>query len=242
MTLSLFQDTRQGANPNVIVTILSTITTNTFPVKDFSIQVAVPKVMFVPKEIYWQIIVWLVCRLLLMRDFNIRAYLSSWNFRVSFIFAHLFFAHFIFAYPHFFHFRAKLILAQWQKKFGFTRLKHPKCWYFCWYLVRERRKKSKYVLRIAQFYFRALLVARITLIRANYIFAQEHCAKIKLTRKFHELRYLFNTNLLVTDFLLIFFFLISVFKYNFYQFYRHFIYNRTTSIADTIGTQKRCPL
>ena len=53
----------------------------------------------------------------------------------------------------------------------------------------EKGKKIKIcLLRIAQFYFRALLVARITLIRADYIFAQEHCAKIKLSRKFHELR------------------------------------------------------
>ena len=60
---------------------------------------------------------------------------------------------------------------------------------FCWYLVRERKKIKICLLIIAQFYFRALLVARITLIRADYIFAQEHCAKIKLTRKFRELRY-----------------------------------------------------
>ena len=59
-------------------------------------------------------------------------------------------------------------------------------------LVFSERKKKKIkicLLRIAQFYFRALLVARITLIRPDYIFAQEHCAKIKLTRKFHELLY-----------------------------------------------------
>ena len=47
----------------------------------------------------------------------------------------------------------------------------------------------KIYIFFAQFYFRALLVVRITLIRADCIFAQEHCAKIKLTRKFHELRY-----------------------------------------------------
>ena len=35
----------------------------------------------------------------------------------------------------------------------------------------------------------ALLVAQITLTCGDYIFAQEHYAKIKLTRKFHELRY-----------------------------------------------------
>ena len=52
----------------------------------------------------------------------------------EFFFAHLFFAHLIFAHPHFFHFRANLIFAQRQKKFGFARLKHPKCWY----LVREK--------------------------------------------------------------------------------------------------------
>ena len=60
----------------------------------------------------------------------------------------------------------------------------------CWYLVREKQQLKICLSRIAQFYFRALLVARITLIRADSIFAQEHCAKIKLTRKFHELRYL----------------------------------------------------
>ena len=70
---------------------------------------------------------------------------------------------------------------------------------FCWYLVREREKKIKIcVLRIAQFYFRALLVARITLIRADYIFTQEHCAKIKLTRKVHELRVCIITHIVIS--------------------------------------------
>ena len=41
---------------------------------------------------------------------------------------------FYFRAPPFFHFRARLFFAQRQKKFGFTRLKHPECWY----LVREK--------------------------------------------------------------------------------------------------------
>ena len=54
---------------------------------------------------------------------------------------------------------------------------------FCWYLVREKEKKPQNM----SFKNRAILFSR-TLIRADYIFAQEHCAKIELTRKFHELR------------------------------------------------------
>ena len=65
--------------------------------------------------------------------------------------------HEIFAQPHFFHFCARLIFAQRQKKFF----------------------KNRAIL------FSRILVARITLIRADYT-----CAKIKLTRKFHELRYI----------------------------------------------------
>ena len=111
------------------------------------------------------------------------------KFSREFYFAHLFFAHFIFAHPHFFHFRANLIFAQRRKKVWFCQTRTLKMLVFCWYLVRERKKIKICLLRIAQFYFRALLVARITLIHADYIFAQ-HCAKIKLTRKFHELRYM----------------------------------------------------
>ena len=63
----------------------------------------------------------------------------------------------------------------------FTRLKHPECWY----LVREKyvflESRNFIYIFVAQFYFRAFLVARITLFRADYIFAQEHRAKIKLT-------------------------------------------------------------
>ena len=98
---------------------------------------------------------------------------------------------FYFRAPPFFSFSRKSnFRAQRQKKVWFCPTKTSQMLVFPWYLVRERRKKIKIcLLRIAQFYFRALLVARITLIRADYIFAQEHCAKIKLTRKFHELRY-----------------------------------------------------
>lgn len=43
--INIVQDTRPGANTNVIATILSTLSTHTVAVKDFTIQVAVPKVM-----------------------------------------------------------------------------------------------------------------------------------------------------------------------------------------------------
>jgi len=43
--LIVASDIRGEANKNVIVTILSTISTNTVAVQDFSIQVAVPKAM-----------------------------------------------------------------------------------------------------------------------------------------------------------------------------------------------------
>ena len=94
--------------------------------------------------------------------------------------------------PPFFSFSRNTNFRATAKKVWFYQTKTSQMLVFCWYLVREGTKKIKIcLLRIAQFYFRALLVARITLIRADYIFAQEHCAKIKLTRKFHELRYIF---------------------------------------------------
>ena len=54
---------------------------------------------------------------------------------------------------------------------------------FCWYLVRERKKIKICLLRIAQFYFRALLVARITLFRSDYIFAQEQVIRNIYTKQ-----------------------------------------------------------
>ena len=107
------------------------------------------------------------------------------------LFSRIFFRAFYFRAPPFFHFRENLIFTQRQKKVWFCQTKTSQMLVFCWYLVRERKKIKICLLRIEKFYFRALLVARITLIRTDYIFAQEHCAKIKLTRKFHELRYSF---------------------------------------------------
>ncbi|XP_047143562.1 ADP-ribosylation factor-binding protein GGA1 isoform X1 [Hydra vulgaris] len=43
--LNIVSDTRESANPNVLVFILSTVSTSTHPTNNFSIQVAVPKVM-----------------------------------------------------------------------------------------------------------------------------------------------------------------------------------------------------
>ena len=101
-----------------------------------------------------------------------------------------YFRAFYFRAPPFFSFSRKTNFRATEKKVWFCQTKTSQMLVFCWYLVRERKKIKIYLLRIAQFYFRALLVARITLIRADYIFAQEHCAKLKLTRKFHELRYI----------------------------------------------------
>ena len=110
-------------------------------------------------------------------------FLREFYFRASFIRA------FYFRAPPFFSFSRKTNFRATAQKFGFTRLKHSDCWYIVGIWWVKKKKLKICLLRIAQFYFRALLVARITLIRADYIFAQEHCAKIKLTRKFHELRY-----------------------------------------------------
>ena len=87
--------------------------------------------------------------------------------------------HFFF---HFFHFRARLIFAQRKKKVWFYQTKTIRMLVFCWYLVEKKTQNMS-------FKNRAILFSRTFSIRADYIFAQEHCAKIKLTRKFHELRY-----------------------------------------------------
>ena len=63
---------------------------------------------------------------------------------------------FFFAHPHFFHFRARLIFAQRQKKLVFR-----------WYLVREKKQLKLCLLRIEQFYFRALLVCADYILREN---------------------------------------------------------------------------
>ena len=81
------------------------------------------------------------------------------------------------------------------KKVWFCQTKTSQMLVFYWYLVRERKQNQNMSFKNSAIFFRALLVARITLIRAGYIFAQEHCVKIKLTRKFHELRY-FNQRFL----------------------------------------------
>ena len=111
------------------------------------------------------------------------------KFSREFYFRAFFFRAFYFRAPPFFSFSRKTNFRATAKKVWFYQTKTSQMLVFCWYLVRERKKIKIYLLRITQFYFRTLLVARITLIRADYIFAQEHCAKIKLTRKFHELRY-----------------------------------------------------
>ena len=110
------------------------------------------------------------------------------KFSREFYFRASFFRAFYFRAPPFFSLSRKSNFRATAKKVWFCQTKTSQMLVFCWYLVKERKKIKISLLRIAQFYFRALLVARITLIRADYIFAQEHCAKIKLTRKFHELR------------------------------------------------------
>ena len=102
--------------------------------------------------------------------------------------------------PIFFHFHARLIFAQrhcQRERVWFYQTKTSRMLVFCWYLVIEKNKLKICLLRIAQFYFAhakftffsAILFshtyARITLIRVDYIFSQEHCAIIKLTQKFH---------------------------------------------------------
>ena len=111
------------------------------------------------------------------------------KFSREFYFRASFFRAFYIRAPPFFSFLRKYNFRATEKKVWFHQTKTSQMLVFCWYLVRERKKIKICLLRIAQFYFRALLVARITLICADYIFAQKHCAKIKLTRKFHELRY-----------------------------------------------------
>ena len=88
---------------------------------------------------------------------------------------------FYFRAPSFFSFSREYNFRATAKKVWFCQTKTSQMLVFCWYLVRERKKIKICLLRIAQFYFRAVLVARITLIRADYI--------LKLTRKFPELRY-----------------------------------------------------
>ena len=122
------------------------------------------------------------------------------KFSREFYFHTSFFRAFYFRAPPFFSFSRKTNFLATAKKVWFYQTKTSRMLVFCWYLVREKNKLKICLLRIAQFYFRALLVARITLIRADYIFAQEHCAKIKLTRKFHELRYnVSNLNAVATN-------------------------------------------
>ena len=118
------------------------------------------------------------------------------KFSREFYFRASYFRAFYFRAPPFFSFSRKSNFRATAKKVWFCQTKTSQMLVFCWYLVRERKKIKICLLRIAQFYFRALLVARITLIRADYIFPQEHCAKIKLTPKFHELRgtYLMHIN------------------------------------------------
>ena len=99
-----------------------------------------------------------------------------------------YFRAFYFRAPPFFSFSRKTNFRATAKKFGFTRLKHPDRIL----LVFGELKKKK--TQNMSFKNRAILFSH-TFSCANHsnscgLYIQEHCAKIKLTRKFHELRYL----------------------------------------------------
>ena len=63
------------------------------------------------------------------------------------------------------------------KKVWFYQTKISRMLVFCWYLARKKQLEIC-LLRIAQFYFRALLVARITQIRAGALRENKTHAKI----------------------------------------------------------------
>ena len=111
------------------------------------------------------------------------------KFSREFYFRASFFRAFYFRAPPFFSFSRKSNFRATAKKVWLCQTKTSQMLVFSWYLVREREKNQNMSFKNRAILFSRTFSARITLIRADYIFAQEHCAKIKLTRKFHELRY-----------------------------------------------------